>query len=125
MTSLARATPENWKTLTLAPGETPATVRLPVGPVVVPLEVWRTRRFELFHREQEHGWPLGLLLAPGEPLEAVEQDLHDFSLIVLQGDAAYDAPGQQAHRLRHEYGYRAELRVHESSLTPSEGSIAA
>ncbi|MDO9052782.1 MAG: hypothetical protein Q7U37_02455, partial [Gallionella sp.] len=52
-----------WKTLTFAEGDTPQNIRIPVGPVLVPLSVWKARRAELIHREYEHGWPLGVWLA--------------------------------------------------------------
>lgn len=33
-----------WKTLTVAEGETPHSVKLPAGPVLVPTSVWRAPR---------------------------------------------------------------------------------
>ena len=55
-----RIVSDAWNTLNLAEGDTPQSVRLPVGPVLVPLSVWRARRAELIHREYEQGWPLGV-----------------------------------------------------------------
>ena len=61
-----RIVSDAWKTLTLAKSDTPQSVRLPVGPVLVPLSVWQARRAELIYREYEHGWPLGIWLAAEE-----------------------------------------------------------
>src|SRR4030067_1706954 len=46
-----RIVSDAWKTLTLAEGDTPQSVRLPVGPVLVPLSVWRGGRAGLRHPE--------------------------------------------------------------------------
>ena len=55
-----------WRIVTLAAAETPETVKLPIGPLLVPISVWGARRAELIRREYEHGWPLGIWLAAEE-----------------------------------------------------------
>jgi uncharacterized protein (DUF934 family) len=103
---------DNWKTLTLAAGETPQNVRLPVGPVLVPLSVWQVRRAELIHREYEHGWPLGVWLAAEEGPEALEHDVDDFSVIGIEFDKFTDGKSYETSRqLRERYGYKGELRA--------------
>jgi uncharacterized protein (DUF934 family) len=101
-----------WKTLRLAPGETPHSVKLPVGPVLVPVAVWKARRAELIRREYEHGWPLGVWLAADENPAVIRGDVDDMTVIAVEFDkfddgSSYLAAGQ----LREGYGYRAELRA--------------
>ena len=101
-----------WKTLTLAEGDTPQSVRLPVGPVLVPLSVWRARRAELIHREYEHGWPLGVWLAADEGAETIGHDIDDFTVIAVEFDKFSDGKSYStASELRGRYGYKGELRA--------------
>ncbi|OGT01123.1 MAG: hypothetical protein A3F73_12270 [Gallionellales bacterium RIFCSPLOWO2_12_FULL_59_22] len=103
---------DEWKTLTLAEGDTPQNVRLPVGPVLVPLSVWRARRAELIHREYEHGWPLGVWLAAEESPEAIGRDIDDFTVIAVEFDKFSDGRSYSTARLlRERYGYKGELRA--------------
>lgn len=103
---------DEWKALTLADGETPQRVKLPVGPLLVPLSVWQARRAELIHREYEHGWPLGIWLAAGESAEAIERDVDDFTVIAIElNKLAADRSFERARLLRERYGYRGELRA--------------
>jgi uncharacterized protein (DUF934 family) len=101
-----------WKTLTLAEGESPDAVRIPVGPVLVPLSVWRARRAELIYREYEHGWPLGIWLEATEGAEEIARDVDDFSLIAVELDESTDEKYHVTARLlRNRYGYKGELRT--------------
>ncbi|MEO8332365.1 MAG: DUF934 domain-containing protein, partial [Gallionella sp.] len=103
---------DGWKTLTLAEGDTPQSVRLPIGPVLVPLSVWKARRAELIHREYEHGWPLGVWLAAEEGPEAIEHDIDDFTVIAVEFDKFSDGKSYSTARLlRERYGYKGELRA--------------
>lgn len=97
-----------WKTLTLKEGDTPESVRLPVGPLLVPLSVWRARRTELIHREYEHGWPLGVWLSAAEDAEAIAGDIDDFTVIAIEFGKHSDSTTRV---LRERYGYQGELRV--------------
>lgn len=107
-----RVIQDGWKTLVLAENETAATVRLPVGPVIVPLDVWRSRKAELIRREHEHGWALGVWLAPNEGPEAIAADLDDFSVIAIHFPKFADGRGYSTARLlRERHGYRGELRA--------------
>jgi len=104
--------PDEWKTLVLAEGETPQSVRLPVGPVLVPLSVWKARRTELIHREYEHGWPLGIWLTANEEPEAIASEIDDFSVIAVQFDKYADGKSYSTARLlRYQYRYTGELRA--------------
>lgn len=102
---------DEWKTVVLAEGESPEKVRLPVGPLLVPLRVWLARRVELVHREYEHGWPLGVWLAADEGPEAIERDIEDFTVIAIEFDKFGDGRGfDSARLLRKHYGYKGALR---------------
>lgn len=108
-----RIVTDEWRTLKVAQGDTPHNVRLPVGPLLVPLSVWQARRTELIHREYEHGWPLGIWLAAGEDAaESIADDIDDFTVIaiVFNQYSANQAYGT-ARRLREHYGYNSELRA--------------
>jgi uncharacterized protein (DUF934 family) len=107
-----RIVSDGWRTLTLAEDDTPHNVRLPVGPVLVPLSVWKARRAELIHREYEHGWALGIWLAAEESAEAIEHDIDDFTVIAIDIDKFTDGKGfSTARLLRERYGYKGELRA--------------
>ena len=101
-----------WKTLTFAKGDTPQNIRLPVGPVLVPLSVWKARRAELIHREYEHGWPLGVWLAAEESADEIGRDIDDFTVIAVEFDKFADGKSYSTARtLREHYGFRGELRA--------------
>jgi uncharacterized protein (DUF934 family) len=108
-----------WKVLNLAANETAQDVKLPVGPLLVPLSVWQARRRELVHREYEHGWALGIWLAAGDDLQAIENDLDDFSVIVLEPG---DGNSQLVPRLlRDRHDYRGELYLIDGAPEHSGG----
>jgi uncharacterized protein (DUF934 family) len=97
-----------WKTLTLTKGDTPQNVRLPVGPVLVPISVWLARRAELIYREYEHGWPLGVWLSAEQGPESID----DFTVIGIAFDKFTDGKSYATARLlRERYGYKGELRA--------------
>lgn len=101
-----------WKKLTLSGSDTPQSVRLPVGQVLVPLSVWRARRAELIHREYEHGWPLGVWLGADESAEAIADDVDDFTVIAVEFNKHADSNGiANARLLRDRFGYKGELRA--------------
>ena len=107
-----RIVSDEWKTLTLDGNDTPQNVRLPIGPVLVPLSVWQARRAELIHREYEHGWPLGVWLAAEEDAEEIGHDIDDFTVIAIEFDRYSDGKSYSTARLlRERYGYKGELRA--------------
>ena len=110
--SQQRLAEDQWKLVRLTDTETPHSVRLPIGPLLVPLAVWRTRKEELIHRNWEHDEPLGIWLAPNEGPEAIAEDLDDLSLIAIHFPKFADGRGYSTARLlRERYGYRGELRA--------------
>jgi uncharacterized protein (DUF934 family) len=101
-----------WKVLELAENETPLSVRLPVGPLLVPVAVWRARKAELIRRNWEHGEALGVWLAPNEGPETIAEDLDDFTVVAIHFPKFADGRGYSTARLlRERYGYRSELRA--------------
>ncbi len=102
----------DWKILHLAANDTPHSVKLPVGPVLVPLAVWRARRAELIRREYEHGWPLGVWLADDEDASTIESDIDDFTVIALEFSRFGNGVAYlSARALRERYRFRGELRA--------------
>ncbi|MDO8350646.1 MAG: DUF934 domain-containing protein [Gallionella sp.] len=107
-----RSVTDTWKTLTLAARDTPHSVRLPAGPLLVPLSVWQARRAELIHREYEHGWPLGIWLTAAESAEAIAHDIDDFTVIAIELGKFTGGDGHATARLlRERHGYQSELRA--------------
>lgn len=107
-----RLATDDWKVLELAENETPQSVRLPVGPILVPVAVWQARREELIRRNWEHGEPLGVWLAPDQGPESIAEDLGDFSVVAVQFPKFSDGRGYSTARLlRERFGYRNELRA--------------
>jgi len=103
---------DKWKVLTLGLSSSAQDVKLPVGPVIVPLSVWNLRRRELFHREYEHGWPLGVWLAANENPQKIENEIDDLSVIAIRFDKFSDGNSYLTPRLlRERYGYEGELRA--------------
>lgn len=103
---------DGWRIITLEKGEDPHDVRLPVGPVLVPLAVWQARRAELIHREYEHGWPLGIWLAAEDDANEIGADIDDFTVIAVAFDKFSDGNSYLTARLlRGRYGYKGELRA--------------
>ncbi len=102
---------EGWKTLALEEGQVPLQVRLPAGPALVPLAVWKARRTELIRNENEHGWPLGVWLGRDENIQSVAQDLDDFSLVAFAVESIPRGEQYEIIReLREKYGYTGEIR---------------
>ncbi len=103
---------DQWKTLVLGEGDTPENVRLPVGPVLVPVSVWRARRAELIHREYEHGWPLGVWLGADENAAEIAGDVDDFTVIAVEFNRYTDGKAYaNACDLRERYRFSGELRA--------------
>lgn len=101
-----------WKVVQLVDGEAPIDVCLPVGPLLVPLAVWKAKKACLIHREYEHGTPLGIWLAPEDRVEDIAADIDDFSVIAVHFPKLADGRGYStAHLLRERYGYDGELRA--------------
>jgi uncharacterized protein (DUF934 family) len=98
---------DDWTVLRLDEGETPETVEIPDGKVIVPLKVWQARREALATRPQ-----LGLWFASDELAQAARDDLDKFSVIAVDFPKFSDGRGYSiAFNLRKRLGYQGELRA--------------
>ncbi len=103
---------DEWKVVTLIDGQTEINVCLPVGPLLVPLAVWKAKKSCLIAREYEHGTPLGIWLAPEDDPAEIAKDIDDFTVIAVHFPKFTDGRGYSTARLlRERYGYDGELRA--------------
>jgi len=100
--------PNNWKVLRLGAEDTSHGVKLPVGPVLVPLAVWNARRAELIRREYDHGWPLGVWLGAEDSPAAIQNDIDDFTVVGVEPDKTGDR-FHSVWQLLEKLGYRGAL----------------
>jgi uncharacterized protein (DUF934 family) len=95
-----------WKTLGLQSDEDLS--RLPGGPILVPLAVWKARREELAAR----GEPVGVWLKPDEEPGDLAADLDRLAQVAVHFPKFGDGRGYSTGALlRTRYGYRGELRA--------------
>ncbi|MFL9924874.1 DUF934 domain-containing protein [Herbaspirillum lusitanum] len=98
---------DDWQLLRLAEDQTPDSVPLPAGKVVVPLKVWEAQRAALQGRAE-----LGVWFASDERPEALKDDLAHFKLIAVDFPKFADGRGYSiAYNLRARLGYTGELRA--------------
>jgi uncharacterized protein (DUF934 family) len=98
---------DDWSVLRLDEGETPETVELPAGKLIVPLKVWEARREELAARPQ-----IGLWFASDELAQTVKDELDKFAVIAVDFPKFSDGRGYSiAYNLRKRLGYTGELRA--------------
>jgi uncharacterized protein (DUF934 family) len=101
-----------WKVVTLVDGVAPFDVCLPVGPLLVPISVWKAKKSCLIAREYEHGTPLGIWLSSGDDVAEIANDIDDFTVIAVHFPKAADGRGfSTARLLRERHGYDGELRA--------------
>jgi len=101
-----------WRVVDLVDGEAPFDVCLPVGPLLVPVSVWKAKKACLIHREYEHGTPLGIWLGAEDRVEDIAGDIDDFSVIAVRFPKLADGRGYSTARLlRERYRYDGELRA--------------
>lgn len=98
---------DHWQVLRLAEGETPDTVSIPDGDVIVPLSVWQAQREKLQDRSPKAIW-----LNSDELIEDLEEDLSQFAIIAIDFPVFSDGRGYStAYSLRMRSGYRGEVRA--------------
>ncbi|MET0182497.1 MAG: DUF934 domain-containing protein [Caulobacterales bacterium] len=79
------------------------------GAIVVSLTRFKAEREALLKRNDLR---LGVLIAPGEEIEDVAEDIHRFELIAVAFPAFRDGRGFSTARLaRERYGFKGELRA--------------
>lgn len=100
-----------WKILPLAAAD-PAAAKLPHGDVLVPLAVWRARKWDLVQRQWEQGHRLGVWLGPQDDPADIAADLADLDVIGVHFPVPGDGRGYSiATLLRARYGFKGELRA--------------
>jgi uncharacterized protein (DUF934 family) len=98
---------DEWQVLCLAESDTPESVVVPNGKVIVPLKVWQAQRESLQSRSD-----LGVWLNSDERAEELQNDTEKFSVIAVNFPKFADGRGYSiAHHLRERLGYRGELRA--------------
>lgn len=98
---------DDWNELRLAEGETPETVEVPAGKVVVPLAVWQAQREKLQARTELAVW----IPSDGRP-EELKDELHRFAFIAVDFPKFTDGRGYSiAFLLRDRLGYKGEIRA--------------
>jgi uncharacterized protein (DUF934 family) len=98
---------DEWSVLRLDEGQTPDSVVVPEGKVIVPLAVWQAQREQLAQRPQLAVW-----LAANERAETIRDELDKFALIALDFPKFSDGRAYSiAYNLRKRLGYTGELRA--------------
>jgi uncharacterized protein (DUF934 family) len=102
---------DDWSVLRLAEGETPETVEVPAGKVILPLKVWQAQRESLLARAGANG-QIGLWFASDELAHSVKDELGQFAVIAVDFPKFSDGRGYSiAYNLRKRLGYTGELRA--------------
>ncbi len=98
---------DDWCVLRLGENDTPETVQVPTGKIIVPLQVWQAQRDTLQARAQ-----LGVWLGSAERAEDLQHDLDKFAVIAVDFPKFADGRGYSiAYHLRVRLGYQGELRA--------------
>lgn len=98
---------DDWTVLRLAENDTPETVTVPAGKLIVPLKVWQAQRSSLEGRAD-----LGVWIGSSERPEELKADISRFSLIAIDFPKFADGRGYSlAYNLRARLGYTGELRA--------------
>jgi uncharacterized protein (DUF934 family) len=98
---------DEWSVLRLEEGQSPDSVAVPEGKVIVPLAVWQAQREQLARRPQLAVW-----LAANERAETIRDELDKFALIAVDFPKFSDGRGYSiAYNLRKRLGYTGELRA--------------
>jgi len=98
---------DDWVVLRLAENETPESVTVAAGKVIVPLKVWFAQRDKLTDRSE-----LGVWFASDERPEELKNDIGKFAVIAVDFPKFSDGRGYSiAYNLRARLGYNGELRA--------------
>jgi uncharacterized protein (DUF934 family) len=98
---------DDWSVLKLDEGQTPETVDVPEGKIIVPLKVWQAQREQLSQRAQ-----IGIWFASDELAHTVKDDLGKFAVVAVDFPKFSDGRGYSiAYNLRKRLGYTGELRA--------------
>jgi uncharacterized protein (DUF934 family) len=98
---------DDWTVLRLTENDTPDTVAIPAGKVIVPLKVWQQQRAALEGRAD-----LGVWIASSERPEELKGELSHFKVVAVDFPKFADGRGYSiAYNLRARLGYTGELRA--------------
>lgn len=98
---------DDWTVLRLQEGETPDSVSVGAGKVIVPLKVWQAQRETLQARPE-----LGVWFASDERPEALKGEVGKFAVIAVDFPKFADGRGYSiAYNLRARLGYEGQLRA--------------
>jgi uncharacterized protein (DUF934 family) len=98
---------DDWAVLRLTENDTPESVTVPEGKVIVPLKVWQAQRATLQDRQDLAVW-----IGSSERPEELKDDLGRFSLVAVDFPKFADGRGYSiAYNLRARLGYTGELRA--------------
>ncbi|RFC33633.1 MAG: Uncharacterized conserved protein, DUF934 family [Candidatus Nitrotoga sp. MKT] len=98
---------DDWTILRLSENETPESVTVPAGKIIVPLKVWQAQRAKLQNRAE-----LGVWLASNERPEELKGEVEKFAVIAVDFPKFADGRGYSiAYNLRARLGYAGELRA--------------
>ena len=104
----AAVVPNTWGLLRLDDNDTPETVVVPAGKVIVPLPVWQAQRDTLLTRLPD----IGVWLASDERPEELAADVAQLPVIGVDFPKFTDGRGYSiAFNLRARLGFRGELRA--------------
>jgi len=98
---------DDWTVLRLSENDTPETVAIPAGKVIVPLKVWQQQRATLEGRAE-----LGVWIASSERPEELKGELSHFKVVAVDFPRFADGRGYSiAYNLRARLDYAGELRA--------------
>ncbi|CAH1201986.1 conserved hypothetical protein [Candidatus Nitrotoga sp. BS] len=98
---------DDWTILRLSENETPESITVPAGKMIVPLTVWQAQRDNLQARAE-----LGVWLASHERPEELKGEVGKFDVIAVDFPKFGDGRGYSiAYNLRARLGYVGELRA--------------
>ena len=98
---------DDWTVLRLTDEQTPDTVNVADGKIIVPLKVWQAQKATLQGRPE-----LGVWFASDERPEALKGEVDQFSVIAVDFPKFADGRGYSiAYNLRARLGYTGELRA--------------
>lgn len=98
---------DDWTVLRLGDNETPESVTVPDGKIIMPLKVWQAQRAKLQNRPE-----LGVWLASNERPEELKGEMEKFAVIAVDFPKFADGRGYSiAYNLRARLGYAGELRA--------------
>ena len=98
---------DDWSVLRLEEGDSPDSVEVPAGKIIVPLAVWQAQRERLAGRAG-----LGVWIGADERPEALKGELDHFQVVAVDFPKFSDGRGYSiAYNVRRRLGWTGELRA--------------